>query len=129
MGTARQTQLQVTHKEQLAFTYATINGVAAQVERQLPQGSILLRATLYITTAFNAGTTNTLNVGFTANGTDLFNAQAAGTVAVASATMTVANSVTGFAAADTGVFIQYNQTGVAATAGAGYLVLEYAPPN
>ena len=50
-------------------------GVAVN-KQWLPKGAIVLRSNLIVPTAFNAGTTNTLSVGFAGGtGTELVNAQ------------------------------------------------------
>lgn len=130
MGQGRQTQLQVTHKLDVTVNYNDPNvGSGEQVVGYIPQGAFVLRAYLAVITAFNAGTTNTLSVGFTAGGTDLFNAQAAGAPAVASATINETNAIADEAGGGLPVYVEYTQTGTAASAGQARLVIEYSPNN
>lgn len=130
MGTGRQTQYQVTHKLDVTVNYNDPNvGTGEQVVGYIPKGAFVLRAYLAVVTAFNAATTNTLSVGFTAGGTDLFNAQAASALTVASATINETNAIVDEAGADQPVYVEYSQTGTAATAGQARLVIEYSPNN
>lgn len=122
-GNARQYHTQQTHFLRAAFAYNTASGVSLKVGT-LPAGARVLRTTIDVETAFNAGTTNTINVGYAANGTDLSNAGAGGAQAVLTPAVSIAAAQI---AADTDVFVQYNQTGGAATAGAGTVIIEYAP--
>jgi len=122
-GNARQYHTQQTHFLRLPFTFATASGVSLKVGT-LPAGARVLRQTTFVETAFNAGTTNTINVGYSANGTDVLNAGAGGAIATL---VTAVPAAAGPIAADTDVFVQYNQTGGAATAGAGTVVIEYVP--
>lgn len=130
MGTGRQTQYQVTHKVDVTVNWNDPNiGSGEQVIGYIPKGAFVLRVTGAIITPFNAATTNTLSLGFSAGGTDLVNAQAAGAQAVFSGVMTELNSIADEASADQPIYATYNQTGAAATAGQARLVIEYSPNN
>ncbi len=88
----------------------------------LPAGSMIVSQNVRVSTAFNAGTTNALNVGTTAGGTQLFtDAATAG-----ARTPTIANLSF---AADQDIFVQYAQTGTAASAGVADIVIGYVPNN
>lgn len=103
-------------------------GAATGIEiGTIPAGSFVLPATVHVITAFNAATTNVLEVG-TAADADGF-ATAAGT---ASGTAGVKTSLTGAQSgdtltADTPVVMKFTQTGAAATAGRAQVVVEFYP--
>lgn len=92
----------------------------------LPAGARLLAVNVYIDTAFNAGTTNTLNIGTTATGSEVL------------PSATVAPGTTGFKTAgaavlatafptDTTIYASFVQAGTAATAGLADIVIHYVP--
>lgn len=88
----------------------------------LPTGAMIVSQNVRCSTAFNAGTTNAVNVGTTAGGTQLFtDAATAG-----ARSPTIANLSF---AADTDLFIAYAQTGGAATAGVADVVIGFVPNN
>lgn len=94
----------------------------------LPAGAIVTALFVLVKTAFNAATTNPLLIGTTPTGAEF-----------AAATDTVAQtlgvkrpdvaSLVGPMAADTVVYVSYNPTGAAPTAGEAYIVLHYTPDN
>jgi hypothetical protein len=88
----------------------------------LPAGAMIVTQNVRVSTAFNAGTTNALNVGTTAGGTQLFT-----DAATAGARLPTIASLT--FAADSDLFVQYAQTGTAATAGQADIVIGYVPNN
>ena len=91
----------------------------------LPSGATILGCLVNVTTAFNAATTNVVIVG-TAADDDLY--VAAGDVAEGSTGATLVSRAMGNKpTADTPVYVQYDQTGTAATAGSADIVLFYAP--
>jgi len=109
--------------------YADAPGVAATNGvpiGALEAGAIPLGCDVTIETAFNAGTTNTLDIGV------------AGTPAGLAATAAVLPAATGFKqnltgtltgiplAANTIVYAKYAQTGTAATTGKAHVVLKFA---
>ena len=67
-------------------------------------------------TAFNAGTTNKFSVGTTSAATEIINVTNPPAAAAASA------STTKVLTADTDIYVQYTQSGTAATTGAGAIV-------
>lgn len=116
------------HTQQIMYIRKTINhndagistGVASSVS--IPAGSMVVLQSVRVRTAFNAGTTNALNVGTAAGGTQFFT-----DAATAGARQpTIANQTF---AADTDVFFQYAQTGTAATAGVADIVIGYVANN
>lgn len=109
----------------------------------LPAGAFITGIKCYVTTAFNAATTNNLKIGTTQAGSDILaGGVTAGTNCVAATTgiqsITAAPglglAVTG-AATPTGstggwdLWVQYTQTGTAATAGAVTFIIDYAMNN
>ena len=91
----------------------------------LPAGAVILRAVsgAQVNVAFNAGTTNVIDIGTTAND-DLFATDlAGGTIAF----VPFDEAVTQLLAADTTFTATYAQTGTAATAGSARIVISYIP--
>lgn len=126
MSTARQYHTQQVHYLRKSITFAD-NGVAVTVGT-IPAGSLVLRPVsgVHVTTAFNAGTGNVLDIGSSANddlwGTDL---------ALGTATFVpVDEAIGGFlVTADTVVTATVALSGTAATAGAAEVVICYIPDN
>lgn len=91
----------------------------------VPSGATILKAIsgLQVNVAFNAGTSNVVDVGTTANddlyGTDL----AAGSIAF----VPLDEAVTQVLSADTTFTATYAQSGTAASAGSGKVVICYIP--
>lgn len=91
----------------------------------VPSGATILKAIsgLQVNVAFNAGTTNVVDIGTTANddlyGTDL----AAGSIAF----VPLDEAVTQAISADTTFTATYAQSGTAASAGSGKVVIAYIP--
>lgn len=122
MGIARQLHTQQVHylRKRVNFNDAAIG--TGVVMGTLPAGAMLLGQHVRVSTAFNAGTSNALNVGTSAGGTQLFtDAATAG-----ARNATVANLSF---ASDTDIFVQFAQSGTAASAGVADIVITYAPNN
>lgn len=120
IGTAR-----LLHEQQVHFFRKRVNyndnGIAAGVYfGTLPAGAMLVNLAVRVNTAFNAGTTNALNVGTTAGGTQIFT-----DAATAGARFPTVPNIS--FAVDTDLFVQYAQTGGAATAGQADFVINYIP--
>lgn len=104
------------------------SGVATGVEiGTIPAGSFVMPATVHIITAFNAATTNVLEVG-TAADADGF-VTSAGAIA---GTTGVKTSLTGAQSgdtltADTPVVVKFTQTGTPATTGVAQVVVPFYP--
>ena len=81
-----------------------------------------------MTTAFNAGTTNTLKVGTVSSATQFVNATAVGTAGRASVATTgnYTNWQNVGTTSDTTVIATYNQTGTVASAGSARVAIRYA---
>lgn len=120
IGTAR-----LLHTQQIHFFRKRVNyndpGIAAGVHfGTMPAGAMIVTQNVRVNTAFNAGTTNALNVGTTAGGTQLFtDAATAGARSPAIANLSFAT--------DTDLFVAYAQTGTAASAGQADIVIGFAP--
>lgn len=122
VGTARLLHTQQAHyfRKRVNFNDA---GIASGVYfGTIPAGAMIIQQNIRVNTAFNAGTTNAINVGTTAGGSQLFT-----DAATAGARLpTVANLSF---ATDTDLFVSYTQTGTVATAGQADIVIEYVPNN
>ena len=115
------------HSQQIHYIRKTVNfndtGIGAGVVfGTLPAGAMIVSQNVRVSTAFNAGTTNALNVGTAAAGTQLFSDAA--TAGARSPTIANLSFST-----DQDLFVTYAQTGTAATAGVGTVVIGFVPNN
>lgn len=125
MSKARDLHLNVPQILRKDIAYTVTSG-EAQSMGTLPANSIITAVTTFVETAFNAGTTNVLIVGTSADD-DAYLA-----AADSDETSTGLTRYTGKAAklsADTEIFMEYTQTGTAATAGAAVVMVEYVTDN
>lgn len=105
-----------------SFTYADDGSTLTL--GTVPAGSVVLRGGVAVTEAFNAGSTNVLDIG-TSGDTDGFATDLAlGTIGVI-VTDEMATSNDAYCASDTVVSITVDLTGTAATTGIGKAWLEY----
>lgn len=117
------------HTEQVHYIRTLINysdpDALTRVVGVIPANSNVLRINTCVSTAQNAGTTNTLSVGTTSGGTDLVNATAAGSVTA----NVVAQAPSGksYVTSDTTIYATLTQSGTAATAGVVHVTVEYVP--
>lgn len=132
-GTGRKTHMQLVHYLRKTVNFNDANIAAGVVMGTIPGGdtnaanainggAMIVVQNVRVRTAFNAGTTNALNVGTTAGGTQLFTDVAtagARSPAIANLSFLV----------DTDIFVQYAQTGAVATAGAAEIVIGFVPNN
>lgn len=122
----RKIHQQVKHylRTDIAFDTANVaNGVSMG---WLPEGAVITAVEALVTEAFNAGTSNVVKVGTSADD-DAYLA-----AADLDETSTGLTRYTGKAAkmaASTQVFVKYAQTGGAATAGAATVIVEFVPAN
>lgn len=122
MGIARQYHTQQVHYIRKRVTYNDAGIGTGVVFGTLPAGAMIVDQDVRCSTAFNAGTTNALNVGTAAGGTQLFT-----DAATAGARQpTIANLSF---AADTDLYVQFAQTGTAASAGVADIVIGFVPNN
>jgi hypothetical protein len=119
-------QARVYHTQQIHYIDAVLNYDSGVVTvGTLPAGAIILKpiSGLQVNVAFNAASTNVIDIGTTANddlyATDL----AGGTVAF----VPLDEAVTQVLTADTTFTATYAQTGTAASAGSGRVVICYIP--
>lgn len=123
-------------EQQVVFSRFTVSfdevGISSGVAKcTLPAGAVIIGTDVYVSTTFNANSTNVLTVG--SNSTQLDNVVASGDVTEGSATtLTKDVSPTGTAlgplSADTTFYGKYTQTGgTAATAGQATVIIKYVP--
>lgn len=129
--TARQNSVQAVHYLRFAVTYSD-SGISTGVAKQtLPAGAVIIGTDVFVTTTFNAATTNVLTVG--TNGTTANNMIASGDVDETTAALTQnvkpTSTALGPITADAPVYVKYTQTGTAATQGAATVVVKYVPNN
>jgi len=93
----------------------------------IPAGCVVLRTYILVTTAFNNGSTNTMNIGTSATAASYASAVALGTAGVIGGGSALATSVLANPTSDTAVIATMASTGSAASAGAGIVIVEYAP--
>lgn len=92
----------------------------------LPKGAVVTGTTIGIKTVFNAGTTNVLIVGTAADDDALVAAGGVDETAVAVTRVAPATLAGNLAsAADTDIYVEYTQSGTAATTGAAWVAVEY----
>ena len=93
----------------------------------LPANSQIYQIAVDVTTAFDAGTTNTLDIGDGSTADKYADALAAGAQARVLATSDVSQigNLIDIGTADVDVTVTYNQTGTAATAGAATVTVLY----
>lgn len=124
---ARQFHTQQIHYLRKSISY-TDDGTTVTVGT-IPAGSLVLKpiSGVAVTTVFNAGTTNVLDIGpSTDSGTDLWATDLAlGSLAFVPLDEAVTNLVT----VDTVVQAAVDLTGTAATTGAAEIIIAYIPDN
>lgn len=102
------------------FNLASFGDGATQAAIDLPANAVVLAGDVYVTTAFNAGTTAVLDVGDADTGNRYANDLNVGT------TGKKALVPTGFKTTKPGaITLNFTQTGTAATVGAARLYVEY----
>lgn len=124
---ARQFHTQQVHYLRKSITFAD-DGLTVTVGT-IPAGSLILRplSGVAVTTAFNAGSTNVLDIGpSTDSGTDLW---ATDLSLTALAFVPLDEAVTNLVSVDTVVQAAVDLTGTAATAGAAEIIICYIPDN
>lgn len=129
-STARQTQEQqtATLRAPLSLAALVAASTAGVVIGTLPAGARVLRTHIFIETAFNAGTTNVLDIGPT--GSPAVFLPSATVVAGATGLKTAApTALNGVIAADIDVRAIYSQTGTVATTGQATAIVEYVCDN
>lgn len=127
-GIARQTQLQQVHYLRKRVNYNDAGVATGVYVGTLPAGAIITSLKVLIATAFNAGTTNVMNVGTTTTGGEV---GATGDILAGAAGQKSPTAYTslGVMAADTDIWASYTQTGTAGTAGIAYVIVAFVPNN
>ncbi len=119
---ARELPFQAVHFLRKGFTFAD-DGLTLTLG-YIPAGATVLRGGVVVTTAFNAGSTNVLDIGTAADGDGFATDLALGTIGVIVADeMATSNDM--YVTADTQITCDVDLTGTAATTGAGYAWIEY----
>ena len=124
-ASAREFHTQQVHYLRKSIVFGD-DGTAVDVG-VIPSGSLILKplSGVSVTTAFNAGTTNTLNVGTSADDNLYGTLLALGTTTF----VPLDENVSGLVSADTTMTATVVLTGTAATTGAGEVVIAYIPDN
>jgi hypothetical protein len=134
--------LQVTQTFRKTVNFNDANISAGVKFGALPQGVYITGIRCFVTTAFNAGTTNVLTMGTTATGVDILaggttantncNPASTGNQPLDSAAGVGMTVTAGTPTGSTGgfdLFARYTQTGTAATAGSVTYVITFVPNN
>lgn len=95
----------------------------------IPAGSVVIRGGVVVTTAFNAGTTNVLDIGTSADDDGFATDLALGTIGVIVADEMATSNDTYSATSDITVTATLALSGTAASAGAGVVWVEYLARN
>ncbi len=105
----------------IAYTNATAVTIAT-----IPAGAQIVDINIDVTTAFNAGTTNTVTVGTSASAAAYVASTSVGSAGRASvATTGVYSAWANTGSSDLSATITYSQTGTAASAGAARVTIVY----
>lgn len=91
---------------------------------KIPAGAVVVRGGVAVQTAFNAATTNVLDIGTSGDDDGFATDLALGTIGIIVADE-MATSNDFYSTSDITVTATYAQTGTAATAGVGYVWLEF----
>ncbi len=139
---ARQLPLQAVQTFRKTVNFSDANISAGVKFGALPQGVYITGIRCFVTTAFNAATTNVLTIGTTATGTDILaggttantncNPASTGNQPLDSAAGIGMTVTAGTPTGSTGgfdLFVRYTQTGTAATTGQVTYVITYVPNN
>lgn len=124
------------HTQQVHYLRKVVNwndtNIATGVKfGTLPAGAVCIGGHVHVTTAFNAGTTNSLSVGQVTTATELI-AAASAVAGTAGVKLNIAPNASPFLidlAADTDIYVLYAQTGTAASAGRAVITIEFAVNN
>jgi hypothetical protein len=93
----------------------------------IPAGSIVIEAGVVVSTAFNAGSTNVLDIGTVADPDGFATDYALGTVGVIKDDSAIATSDDAYVTVDTTIVCVVDLTGTAATTGVGHAWVAYLP--
>lgn len=119
---AREYQTHQVHYLAANITYAD-DGLVVPL-RYIPAGAMVIRGGVVVTTAFNAGSTNVLDIGTVADDDGFATDLALGTIGrIEADEMATSNDC--YVTVDTLINCTVDLTGTAATAGAGRVWIEY----
>lgn len=123
---ARQYHQCMVHYLRKAIAY-TDGQTASVTVGTVPAGALIHDVSVTVTTAFNNGTTNTLNVGTVASATALASAAALGTVGQVKPSL--ATNANLYRTTDTVITATHASSGTAATAGQAIVVVAFTTDN
>lgn len=126
---ARQYEQQVLHfiRRQITFDTFLIGTDASVKVGTLPAGAVIYDAIVKISTAFNAGTNNYINVGVEGDDDAILDQDDVDATAAEWQSSRRGCDLT--LTADTPVYVTYDQSGTAATAGVAEIIVAYIPDN
>lgn len=126
-STAREYQTHQVHYLRRAISFS--DGATAVLSvGTIPAGSTVIRGGVVVTTAFNAGSGNVLDIGTSADDDGFATDLALGTIGVIAADE-MATTNDAYVTSDTAITATLALTGTAATAGAGFVWIEYLVPD
>jgi hypothetical protein len=124
---ARKYHTSQVHYLRQDFAYNTTGiGTTATVKiGTLPAGAIVEKVQVKVTTAFNAGTTNQLDVGVSGNDDSLVDYTETDVDLTATGSTFIWRGADETFSADTPIYVKYTETGTAASAGAATVIVFY----
>lgn len=133
---ARELPFQAVHYLRKGIAYNTTGiGTDATVKvGVIPSGAVVQNVQVKITTAFNAGTTNVIDVGTSSNDDAYVDGGTTGNGdgdvdATSTGSTFVWRGADETHSADTTIYVTYTQSGTAATTGAAEIIVTYIPDN
>ena len=128
---AREYSYQLVHYMRKGIAYNTTGiGTTATVKiGTLPAGAIVEKVQVKVTTAFDAGTTNQLDVGISGNDDNLVDYDGSDVDLTATGSTFVWRGADETFSSDTAIYVKYTETGTAATAGAAEIIVFYTVDN
>lgn len=132
-STARQTHMELLHTLRFVVNYNDAGIAIADTKKvgTLPAGALIVGTDVFVTTAFNAATTNVLSVGYepTTNANIVTNAQALAGALGLKQNLPPNGLALAPIVADSAVYALYTQTGAVATAGKAVIVIKFVVNN
>jgi hypothetical protein len=114
-----------TKSTQYVSRRINFNDSGVRVVGVIPAGAIVINAGIVVTTAFNAATTNVIDLGTGGDGDGFATDLAGGTIGRIPADELATSDDLLNAASDVTITAEYAQTGTAATAGSCIVFVEY----
>lgn len=127
-STARKYESQQTHYLVQSYDYDDITDESAETLGVIPAGSLVINAGVIVETAFNSATSDTLDIGTSADGNGFATLLDLTTAGVIQADE-LATSDDVVASSDTTITFEWNGTGTAPSAGRIHVFVEYLVPN